>query len=126
MTSIKTQKYSTRTNRHKSAALYLQLQLAPAHLASRLQVGVGEGVSHSRKRNRGRRRQKEKNGVEGGRETKRRKVKLQEERAVGWGERRRGDFSPSNPAKDLIQGYRIQDSDSKAEEGGCRETGKAP
>lgn len=46
-----TQKYSTRTNRHKSAALYLQLQLAPAHLASRLQVGVGEGVSHSRERN---------------------------------------------------------------------------
>lgn len=46
MTSIKTQKYSTHTNRHKSAALYLQLRLAPAHLASRLQVGVGEGVSH--------------------------------------------------------------------------------
>lgn len=46
VTSIKTQKYSTRTNRHKSAALYLQLRLAPAHLASRLQVGVGEGVSH--------------------------------------------------------------------------------
>lgn len=46
-----TQKYSTRTNRHKSAALYLQLQLAPAHLASCLQVGVGEGVSHSRERN---------------------------------------------------------------------------
>lgn len=43
VTSIKTQKYSTRTTRHKSAALYLQLRLAPAHLASRLQVGVGEG-----------------------------------------------------------------------------------
>lgn len=46
VTSIKTQKYSTHTNRHKSAALYLQLRLAPAHLASRPQGGVGEGVSH--------------------------------------------------------------------------------
>lgn len=46
MTSIKTQKYSTHTNRHKSAALYLQLRLAPAHLASRLQGVSGEGVSH--------------------------------------------------------------------------------
>lgn len=46
VTSIKTQKYSTRTNQHKSAALYLQLRLAPAHLASRLQRGLGEGVSH--------------------------------------------------------------------------------
>lgn len=67
VTSIKTQKYSTRTNRHKSAALYLQLRLAPAHLASRLQDGVGEGVSHtSRERNRGRRGQKEKRGRGGG------------------------------------------------------------
>lgn len=46
MTSIKTQKYSTRTNQHKSAALYLQLWLAPAHLASCLQGVLGEGVSH--------------------------------------------------------------------------------
>ena len=53
-----------------------------------------------------RRRQKEKDGVERGRETKRRKVKHQEETAVGWGDRGRGDFSPSNPAKDSIQGYR--------------------
>lgn len=44
--------------------------------------------------------------MEEGRETKRRKVKRQEERAVGWGNRGRGDFSPSNPAKDSIQGYR--------------------
>lgn len=43
MTSIKTQKYSTRTNRHESAGLYLQLWLAPAHLASRLQGVLGEG-----------------------------------------------------------------------------------
>lgn len=46
MTSIKTQKYSKHTNWHKSAALYLQLRPAPAHLASRLQGRVGEGVSH--------------------------------------------------------------------------------
>lgn len=46
VTSIKTRKYSTHTNRHKSPALYLQLWLAPAHLASCLQGGVGEGVSH--------------------------------------------------------------------------------
>lgn len=44
--------------------------------------------------------------MEVGRETKRRKVKLQEERAVGRGDRGRGDLSPSNPAKDSIQGYR--------------------
>ena len=33
-------------------------------------------------------------------------MKHQEETAVGWGDRGRGDFSPSNPAKDSIQGYR--------------------
>jgi hypothetical protein len=48
VTSIKTQKYSTRTNRHKSAALYLQLRLAPAHLASRLQGGGGEEMSQEK------------------------------------------------------------------------------
>lgn len=36
MTSIKTQKYGTRTNRHKSAALFTA-PLTPAHLASCLQ-----------------------------------------------------------------------------------------
>lgn len=46
VTSIKTQKYSTHTNGHKSAALYLQLRLAPAHLASCLQGEVGKGISH--------------------------------------------------------------------------------
>ena len=55
----------------------------------------------SRERNQGRRRQKEKVGVGGGesRETKRRKVKLQEETAA----RRRdgGDLAPSSPRQVL-------------------------
>lgn len=115
VTSIKTQKYSTRTNRHKSAALYLQLRLAPAHLASRLQDGVGEGVSHtSRERNRGRRGQKEKRGRGGGdhRETKRNKVKLQETAA------RRGTLGT------LLLPLPTKDSESKAKEDGCRERGE--
>lgn len=59
----------THTNQHKSAALYLQLQLAPAHLASHLQGRVGEDSYINRKK-----RTREPGGS---RKTTRRKVKLE-------------------------------------------------
>lgn len=60
----------THTNQHKSAALYLQLQLAPAHLASHLWGRVGEGVSYINR--------KKRTGEPGGsRKTTRKTVKLE-------------------------------------------------
>lgn len=111
VTSIKTQKYSTRTNQHKSAALYLQLRLAPAHLASRLQGGVGEGSATSA--GKGYEAGKDRRKMGGCRETKR-EVELQQ---CGHEETRAEGAGPHLTCPSSLPPDPIQDSKSIAEGG---------
>lgn len=77
MTSIKTQKYSTHTNQHKSAALYLQLRLAlptgPAacregwERGSATAAGRGNEAGRDRRKNRWEQRNQEENEAPGAR-----------------------------------------------------------
>lgn len=78
VTSIKTQKYSTHTNQHRSAVLYLQLRLAASVCPpDQLPAGKGGGGGGQPYQQEGETRQEKRREPGRGRETKR-KVKLEQ------------------------------------------------